>query len=95
MPRCPDCANGTTRIACTVNGHRESRNHRCQRCKGAGSIPQEMREWIRLGAAMRERRLGENRTLREEARRRCMLPQQLSAMELGLIKPVEGEEATT
>jgi hypothetical protein len=62
----------------------------CDRCDGAGEVPDEMADWIRVGIAMRDRRVNGTpyRSLHEEAKRRGLDTVTLSRMERGKIKPV-------
>ena len=64
----------------------------CHRCDGSGLMPAIHLEWIKLGRAMKIKRLERAVTLRAEAQRRGMLPSELSAMEQGRVKPVPAEK---
>lgn len=91
---CPDCGGDRQTIANHVsyaNGsHGYNVPHKCTRCQGTGECPDEMAEWIIEGRKMREQRVngGNYRNLGTEAKRRGMTASQLSAMEMGRIKPV-------
>lgn len=91
---CPAC-DGEKRIAgmgCTGKGCKPMILD-CFQCKGTGEITLEMFGWMQLGAAMRAERILRGVGLREEAKRRGMLPSELAAMENGRKRPVEAPSA--
>lgn len=59
----------------------------CDRCNGTGECPAVMREWQLLGAAYKEDRRRNERTLREEAKLRGYGVVELSKAERGIIDP--------
>ena len=61
----------------------------CDRCNGTGKCPDVMREWQLLGAAYKEDRLKNDRSLREEAKLRGYNVVTLSKVERGIIDPRE------
>jgi hypothetical protein len=98
--KCPDCHGRGRDVATHVRyadgSGRFNVDMQCSRCKGTGMVPDEMAEWIRVGAEMREQRVngGHYRTLHDEAKRRGMTAAELSKMENGRIKPIpEGTDA--
>jgi len=84
---CPTCGGSGTTLAffAVRNDGRcdPCRSLQCYRCAGAGTVPDEMREWIAAGARLKEDRRGRNMTLRQEAARRRMPASALAAMEAG------------
>lgn len=61
----------------------------CDRCNGTGKCPAIMREWQLLGAAYKEDRQRNGRSLREEAKLRGCNVVTLSKAERGIIDPHE------
>ena len=61
----------------------------CDRCNGTGKCPAIMREWQNLGAAYKEDRQRNDRSLREEAKLRGYNVVTLSKAERGIIDPRE------
>jgi hypothetical protein len=92
---CPDCKGAGTTVANHVSyadgRHGYNVPLRCSRCKGEGTVPEAMADWIARGKAMREKRLAANRNLLEEAQRRGLGIAELSKMEFGKIEPVEAK----
>jgi hypothetical protein len=84
---CPTCGGSGTTLAffAVRSGGRcdPCRPLRCYRCAGAGTVPDEMREWIAAGALLKEGRRRRNMTLRQEAARRRIPASALAAMEAG------------
>jgi hypothetical protein len=89
---CPDCKGNKFTVASHVAYADGSHDYmvpvQCSRCAATGSVPDEMDEWIRVGAEMRADRLRRNVNLRDEAIRRGMEVVALSQMEFGKIQPV-------
>lgn len=88
---CPSCS-GSGKIlgffAIRVDGGCDPcREFQCLRCKGSGTVLDEMTMWIAAGKTMREDRRSRRNTLRKEAEKRKMKPSELSAMEQGRVKP--------
>lgn len=91
---CPDCKGSKEIVAAHVT-YANGRSgwgvpFPCHRCNGTGEVPEEMAEWMREGRAMRDARVNGKpyRSQRDEAKRRGMTAMQLSAMEMGRVKPV-------
>ena len=90
--KCPDCNGSKQIIAAFVDGYKDGKRwsgHNmpmtCFRCKGTGSVPEEMLKWIKHGKILKESRMNPYRNQREEARRRNITPSELSKMEMGYI----------
>ena len=87
---CPNC-NGTGRggpaFVHRTTGCRLEESTRCHVCGGSKEVHDEYPEWLRLGHAMMQDRIGRGVSLREEADRRGLRPVELSGMEHGRIKP--------
>ena len=90
---CPTCGGSGTTLAffvvrssgsCSADGRCDPcRSLQCYRCAGAGTVPDEMREWIAAGERLKEDRRRRNMTLRQEAAMRRMPASVLAAMEAG------------
>ena len=89
---CPICS-GTKLVTLshvrTSTGGRSNVPMRCYQCRGAGEITEEQAEWIQRGEAMRLKRVGAYRSLRDEAKRLGITAKELSDMENGRIEPKE------
>ena len=90
---CPDCKGEKTITASHVS-YADGRSGffvplPCSRCNKTGEVPDEMAEWMRLGKALKAKRMDPYRNLCEEAARRGIDVVTLSKMEMGKIKPVE------
>lgn len=88
---CPDC-EGKGTVFCHVNTGLKSSGHywgdvHCHRCKGAGSVPDEMSEWISAGRAIRDSRIANGETLLKAANRLGISAATLSSIEGGKINP--------
>ena len=81
---CPDC-EGRRRMFALVDGKYLVQS--CFRCGVTGVIPDEMAEWIKLGALLKERRMNPYRPLWEEAKRLGVSGMDLSNAENGYVDP--------
>lgn len=88
---CPTCGGSGAMLAffATRSDGRcdPCRSLQCYRCAGAGTVPDEMREWITAGGRLKEDRRRRNMTLRQEADRRQVPFSVLAAMEAGRVDP--------
>lgn len=82
---CPGC-EGAKQVFAHVNygDGGEYKWINCFRCKGSGEVPDEQAEWIVAGKLLRAKRVGDGRTLKEEAERLGMTASELSAVEHGM-----------
>lgn len=75
--KCWDCDGKGSKLVhslwsgCDKEGKRVhgggERDMSCDRCKGSGKVPEEMREWVKRGERLREKRIGTNISMREMA----------------------------
>ncbi len=91
--QCPECKGTKTTIATHVRyadgSSRWGVEMKCLRCQGIGEVDDRTPEWIRIGRAMRDKRVNEDRRiLRDEAKRRGIDVVTLSQMECGCIEPI-------
>ncbi len=87
---CPTC-KGKGEVFGHTNTGQDSSNHHwgsttCHRCKGSGSVPDEMEQWIEEGKRAAAKRCASGETLFQKANRLGISCAELSAMESG-IKP--------
>lgn len=84
---CPSCKGKGTSFGHCNTGPDSSQHYwgdiKCLRCKGTGEVPDEMKQWIADGAAARQRRRDNGKTLLETANAMGVSPAELSAMENG------------
>lgn len=97
---CPECKGkkeivGLFAIRSDGSGCDPCRMFPCHRCKGAGSVPDEMAEWMEAGKRLKEDRLARNMTLRQEAEARELRVSELSDMERGRVDPDNPPKPTT
>ncbi len=82
---CPDCKGEGVSRGYACPGFKPVEIP-CLRCKGAKTVPEEMLQWIKNGAAMTEKRRAAKIPLREEAKRLGIPASQLTDMEMGMVK---------
>jgi hypothetical protein len=88
MIKCPVC-KGFKEIGCLMHyatGEDKYGVIKCTTCAGLGLISYEHAERIRQGKAMREDRINRGLSLREEAKRIGVTPQNLSHLENGRVE---------
>lgn len=88
---CPDCdGNGKCDAFFLRMSNGSCVPHRrikCLRCKGECTVPDEMKEWIEAGKRLKQDRLSRGMGLRQESERLGCKASDLSARELGKVKP--------
>jgi len=93
MVKCPDCENGS--VMAMFPKYIEGATGPpgilldCDRCDGAGRIPESMLKWIEIGNQCRIIRETEDLGLREGAVEYGMKPSELSRIETGKDDPTE------
>lgn len=68
------------------------RDMTCDRCKGSGEVPVEMKEWVKEGERLREKRLSMDISMRELAEKLGCLASKVSDAENGKVDPKEVKE---
>ena len=88
--KCPDCdGEGITEALMNFGGFCAPMKKKCTRCDGRGQIPEEMLDWKKIGAAMKQDRLDRGLSQREEADRIGIHVAELSQMEAGIVEPID------
>jgi DNA-binding XRE family transcriptional regulator len=87
--KCPDCDNtGKVHgIACGGKGGCRVMALDCFRCGGSGQVPEQMKEWIKIGKKMRAQRMEPWMSQRDKAKQLGVSPSDYSRAEQGYINP--------
>jgi ribosome-binding protein aMBF1 (putative translation factor) len=75
----PKLSKKTGKVICTLP---------CDRCNGTGTVPKEMKEWMRLGEYLRNKRREEGLTLRAFSEKIGVDALIISKAERGIMDPV-------
>jgi len=91
--KCWDCnGTGVLETLAFQNKKLNGISSECERCSGAGEVPQEMKLWVERGKKMREKRIAMRIHLHKFAEKIECSPIFLSKSELGLIDPKIAED---
>ena len=87
---CPKC-NGELFLRIAFPHDIDMSTIPCIQCEGTGEVPEEMTQWIKDGAILKDKRISKRITLRKASEQFdddfLVMAMKLSSMERGVIKP--------